>query len=73
MKIADNSTTNTPFATLEVGSVFKFANLIFMKTSDVIDKDLGIPSNAIMLDNGSSAMFASDTIVTVVDCELVIK
>jgi hypothetical protein len=74
MKITDNSTSkNVLFSLLDKGSVFKFACIVFMKTEDVVDKDLDVPSNAVNLSDGTMAFFASNAPVTVVDAELTVR
>lgn len=73
MKINDNSAARKiDFAKLDQGTVFEYAGSYYMKTETVND-GMNMPCNAVNVINGSMVLFASHSLIHVVDCELTIK
>lgn len=76
MKITDKRSCKTLcFSDVPNGQVFKtFAtsSRVYMKTSDVVDSDRDVISNAVMLENGLAHLFDDNTEVVVVNAELII-
>ena len=71
MKITDTKRNQKRICDFEKGSVFQKGCNFFIKT-ETINTD-SFSCNAVRLDNGNTVMLPLDTVVTVVDCELIIK
>ena len=72
MEIVNNTNNVTPFENIDVGNVFMFEGIFYMRIFSITDKTLST-FNAIDLTHGSERMFCDDTIVHPVEGKFVIE
>ena len=73
MKIEYTNASTLLFGDIRKGTVFTFRGVIYMKTERLVDTYLGKVANAVRLDSGLLDDIDDDTVVTVVNCKLVIE
>ena len=73
MKIEYTNASTLLFGDIRKGTVFTCRGLIYMKTERLVDTYLGKVANAVYLDSGLVTNIDDDTVVTVVNCKLVIE
>lgn len=73
MKIEYENKAVAKFEKLGWGRVFKLRNDYYMKTDSIDGNGVQIDVNAVSLETGALACFASDTDVEVVEAALTIK
>lgn len=73
MKIEYENKAVAKFEKLGWGRVFKLRNNYYMKTDSIDGNGVELDVNAVCLESGALACFASDTDVEVVEAALTIK
>ena len=73
MKVVDNTAKMTTFKNINVGGVFRYKSIFYMRTLLVFDNDNSDLANAVAIKDGDWTMFDNEDEVEVINAELTIK